>query len=120
MEALKKYLLKNFEQLFVLLILVSVAGINYFIPYKLAFLIFFHSHPAGRLLSRSPKSSAWRRSLCSSRIHLRVPLSRVLHAHLHNSGPVDEYPDLGQFLDSDGGLGRTAHHQTHNGSRAGA
>ena len=41
MEALKKYLLKNFEQLFVLLILVSVAGINYFIPYKLAFLNFY-------------------------------------------------------------------------------
>lgn len=41
MEALKKYLLKNFEQLFVLLILVSVAGINYLIPYKLAFLNFY-------------------------------------------------------------------------------
>ena len=38
MEAIKEYLLKNFEQLFVLMILVSVAGINYFIPYKLAFL----------------------------------------------------------------------------------
>jgi HD-GYP domain-containing protein (c-di-GMP phosphodiesterase class II) len=41
MEALKKYLLRNFEQLFVLLILVSVAGINYLIPYKLAFLNFY-------------------------------------------------------------------------------
>ena len=41
MEALKQYLLKNFEQLFVLLILVSVAGINYLIPYKLAFLNFY-------------------------------------------------------------------------------
>ena len=37
MEAIKEYLLKNVEQLFVLMILVSVAGINYFIPYKLAF-----------------------------------------------------------------------------------
>ena len=41
MEALKRYLLKNFEQLFVLMILVSVAGINYLIPYKLAFLNFY-------------------------------------------------------------------------------
>ena len=41
MEAIKQYLLKNFEQIFVLLILVSVAGINYLIPYKLAFLNFY-------------------------------------------------------------------------------
>ncbi|MEE8348352.1 MAG: HD domain-containing phosphohydrolase [Acidobacteriota bacterium] len=41
MDAVKEYLLKNFEQVFVLLILVSVAGINYFIPYKLAFLNFY-------------------------------------------------------------------------------
>ncbi|MDA2933155.1 HD domain-containing protein [Acidobacteria bacterium AH-259-D05] len=41
MEALKQYLLKHFEQLFVLMILVSVAGINYLIPYKLAFLNFY-------------------------------------------------------------------------------
>ena len=36
MEALKTYLIKNSEQVFVLLILVSVASINYLIPYKLA------------------------------------------------------------------------------------
>lgn len=41
MEHLKKYLLKNFEQVFVLLILLSVAGINYFVPYKLVFLNFY-------------------------------------------------------------------------------
>ena len=41
MDAIKEYLLKNFEQLFVLSILVSVAGINYYIPYKLAFLNFY-------------------------------------------------------------------------------
>ena len=41
MEALKNYLNKNFEQVFVLLILVSVASINYLIPYKLAFLNFY-------------------------------------------------------------------------------
>ncbi|MCH6568702.1 MAG: HD domain-containing protein [Acidobacteria bacterium] len=41
MEALKNYLIKNFEQVFVLLILVSVASINYLIPYKLAFLNFY-------------------------------------------------------------------------------
>ena len=32
MDAIKEFLLKNFEQLFVLSILVSVAGINYYIP----------------------------------------------------------------------------------------
>ena len=41
MEALKNYLIRNFEQVFVLLILVSVASINYLIPYKLAFLNFY-------------------------------------------------------------------------------
>ena len=41
MEPIKQYFLKNFESSFVLLILVSVAVINYFIPYKLAFLNFY-------------------------------------------------------------------------------
>ena len=41
MEALKRYLINNFEQIFALLILLSVAGITYFIPYKLAFLNFY-------------------------------------------------------------------------------
>ncbi len=41
MESLKRYLIDNFEQIFVLLILLSVAGITYFIPYKLAFLNFY-------------------------------------------------------------------------------
>ncbi len=41
MEHLKRYLLRNFEQVFVLLILLSVAGINYFVPYKLVFLNFY-------------------------------------------------------------------------------
>ena len=41
MLVLKKYLLKNFEQLFILIILVSVSSIVYFIPHKLAFLSFF-------------------------------------------------------------------------------
>jgi len=41
MEKIKAYLTQHFEQIFVLLILVSVAGINYFIPYKLAFLNFY-------------------------------------------------------------------------------
>ncbi len=41
MEHLKTYLLRNFEQVFVLLILLSVAGINYFVPYKLVFLNFY-------------------------------------------------------------------------------
>ena len=41
MLVLKNYLLKNFEQLFILIILVSVSSIVYFIPHKLAFLSFF-------------------------------------------------------------------------------
>lgn len=41
MDKLKNYLLGNFELVFVLVILVSVAGITYFIPNKLAFLNFF-------------------------------------------------------------------------------
>ncbi len=38
MERLKAYLIKHFEAVFALVILVSVASINYFIPYKLVFL----------------------------------------------------------------------------------
>jgi len=41
MENLKRYFLKYFEQVFVLLVLVSTAFINYFIPQKLAFLNFY-------------------------------------------------------------------------------
>lgn len=41
MEKLKKYITENFEQFFVLVILLSVATINYYIPYKLAFLNFY-------------------------------------------------------------------------------
>src|SRR6185436_5424150 len=41
METVKRYLLTNFEQVFVLLVLVSTAVINYFIPQKLAFLNFY-------------------------------------------------------------------------------
>jgi len=41
MLVLKNYLLKHFEQFFILIILVSVSFIVYFIPHKLAFLSFF-------------------------------------------------------------------------------
>ena len=41
MDKIRDYFFKNFEQFFVLLILLSVAAINYFIPYKLAFLDFY-------------------------------------------------------------------------------
>lgn len=41
MEHFKKYILHNFEQIFVLLVLVTTAGINFYIPYKLAFLNFY-------------------------------------------------------------------------------
>ncbi len=41
METIKAYFLKHFEQTFVLLVLVSTAIINFFIPAKLAFLNFY-------------------------------------------------------------------------------
>lgn len=41
MEPLKVYLLKNFEQAFVLLVLCATALLNYFIPQKIAFLNFY-------------------------------------------------------------------------------
>ncbi len=41
METLKNYLVKNSEQTFALLILLSVVTVNYLIPYKLVFLNFF-------------------------------------------------------------------------------
>jgi class 3 adenylate cyclase len=41
MEQLKTYLLRNFEQLFVLLTLVATAATNYLLPLKLAFLNFY-------------------------------------------------------------------------------
>ncbi len=41
MDTLKNYFLKHSEQLFALVIIVSVVAINYLIPYKLVFLNFF-------------------------------------------------------------------------------
>ena len=41
METLKRYFIRNFEQSFVLLILVSTAVIGFFVPEKLAFLNFY-------------------------------------------------------------------------------
>ncbi|MDA2937124.1 HD domain-containing protein [Acidobacteria bacterium AH-259-A15] len=41
MEAIKNYLIRNFERTFVLFILISVIAIHYLIPYKLAFLNFY-------------------------------------------------------------------------------
>ena len=41
MGRLKNYFLANFEQTYVLLILVSVAFINYYIPQKVAFINFY-------------------------------------------------------------------------------
>ena len=40
-KALKNYFIKHSEEIFALLILISVASINYLIPYKLVFLNFF-------------------------------------------------------------------------------
>jgi len=42
MIKIKQYFIKNFEQFFVLAILLSVIIINYYIPYKLAFLNFYY------------------------------------------------------------------------------
>jgi len=41
LKALKNYFIRHSEQVFALLIIVSVAAINYLIPYKLVFLNFF-------------------------------------------------------------------------------
>ena len=41
MERLKKYFQRNFEQIFILTILITVFFINYFIPQKIAFLNFY-------------------------------------------------------------------------------
>ncbi|MEE8606953.1 MAG: hypothetical protein V3S55_05070, partial [Nitrospiraceae bacterium] len=41
MEKLKDYITRNFEQAFVLLILVVTFLINYFVPQKIAFLNFY-------------------------------------------------------------------------------
>jgi len=42
LPTLKSYIEKNFEAIFVLTVLVAVALINYFIPYKVAFLDFYY------------------------------------------------------------------------------
>ena len=41
MDKLKTYILQRFEQIFVLMVLLVTAGINFFVPYKLAFLNFY-------------------------------------------------------------------------------
>lgn len=41
MDALKNHIIKNFEQMFVLVILLITAIINFYVPYKLAFLNFY-------------------------------------------------------------------------------
>lgn len=41
LQKLKKYLIGNFEALFVLIVLVTVTLINYFVPYKISFLNFY-------------------------------------------------------------------------------
>lgn len=41
MDRAKRYLLANFENLFVLVALLSTAGVNYLVPTKLAFLNFY-------------------------------------------------------------------------------
>jgi len=83
MEALKNYLIRNFEQVFVLLILVSVASINYLIPYKLAFLNFyFIPIPSWGLLSWCTQGPARRCPLYPHCLSLRLSVSRVLHAQV--------------------------------------
>ena len=54
MEKLREYIFKNFEQIFVLLILVSIVLINYYLPQKLAFLNFYYIPvlAAGYILGR--------------------------------------------------------------------
>lgn len=64
MKKIKDYILRNFEQVLVLMILVSVILINYFIPYRIAFLNFYYLPimVAGYLLGR--KASVMGSLLC--------------------------------------------------------
>ncbi len=41
-EKLREYFLRNFEQVFVLLVLTAIVLINYYVPHKLAFLNFYY------------------------------------------------------------------------------
>ena len=64
MNKIKDYILRNFEQVLVLMILVPVILINYFIPYRIAFLNFYYLPimVAGYLLGR--KASVMGSLLC--------------------------------------------------------
>jgi len=42
LERIKTFLIRNFERVFIFVVLVSIALINYYIPYKIAFLNFFY------------------------------------------------------------------------------
>ncbi|MDY6844666.1 MAG: hypothetical protein SVW57_11295, partial [Thermodesulfobacteriota bacterium] len=64
MKQVKAYFMGNFEQTFVLIILISMVVINYFLPYKIAFLNFYYLPilAAGYFLGK--KASATGSLLC--------------------------------------------------------
>ena len=106
MKALKNYFVKHSEQIFALLILISVAAINYLIPYKLVFLnFFFHPHSTWGLLPWIAQSTYGSCAHDLDRCHLCLLFPRHFHANFYGTRPVDECLDLVQFSNIDRGSG---------------
>ena len=109
MEALKVYLIRNFEQVFVLLILVSVASINYLIPYKLAFLNFYVIPILLGAYYLGVHKALLGGVLCTLIVTLYAYLfPQSFMPAFSQLGPVDEHPGLVQLFDPDGSRGRAA------------
>lgn len=89
MERAKRYLLANFEHLFVLVALLSTAGVNYLVPTKLAFLNFYFLPiiMAGYYLGR--RSAVLGALLCTLMIGIYVVL--FPEAFQVGSSPSDVY-----------------------------
>ena len=121
MENLKKYLIKNSEQMLALVILVGVPTIAHLIPYKLVFLnfffivilfsVYFVECPQGAYGGR-PHHLA-RCDICLAR---RALFPQFLRAHIYGTRPVDEYPGLVQFSDLDGRGGGKASRPLEDGN----
>ncbi len=100
LEALENYFIRHSEQVFALLIIISVAAINYLIPYKLVFLnFFFIVILLGAYLSGGTQGNfVW----CPhhlARHRLCLLLSQLLYGSLYRALPVAEHPGLVQFSD---------------------
>ena len=82
MQDLRRYLSGHAEQCFALTILVGVACINYFVPYKLIYLNFFFSGGLDRSLpSGSPQGGAGRNPLLSDGDRSRLLFPQQLRSN---------------------------------------